>query len=66
MWGTGRGSEKEVGIRHVYQTLKDRLQMGNFTGTKPILLGQDIYSAIDVSNIAEYIAHDIEQERDDH
>ena len=36
-----------------YQTLKDRLQMENFTGTKPILLEQDIYSTIYVSNIAE-------------
>ena len=53
-------------IETAYQTLKDRLQMENFTGTKPILLEQDIYSTIYVSNIAEDIARDIEQEQADH
>lgn len=53
-------------IETAYQTLKDRLQMENFTGTKPILLEQDIYSTIYVSNIAEDIARDIEQEQEDH
>jgi len=40
--------------------------MENFTGTKPILIEQDIYSTIYVSNIAEDIARDIEQEQDEH
>ena len=53
-------------IETAYQTLKDRLQIENFTGTKPILLEQDIYSTIYVSNIAEDIARDIEQEQKDH
>ena len=53
-------------IETAYQTLKDRLQIENFTGTKPILLEQDIYSTIYVSNIAEDIARDIEQEQEDH
>ena len=53
-------------IETAYQTLKDRLQMENFTGTKPILLEQDIYSTIYVSNIAEDIARDVEQEQADH
>lgn len=53
-------------IETAYQTLKDRLQMENFTGTKPILLEQDIYSTIYVSNIAEDIARDIEQEQAEH
>lgn len=53
-------------IETAYQTLKDRLQMENFTGTKPILLEQDIYSTIYVSNIAEDVARDIEQEQEDH
>ena len=39
--------------------------MENFTGTKPILIEQDIYSTIYVSNIAEDIARDIEQEQDE-
>ena len=50
-------------IETAYQTLKDRLQIENFTGTKPILLEQDIYSTIYVSNIAEDIARDIEHEQ---
>ena len=53
-------------IETAYQTLKDRLQIENFTGTKPILLEKDIYSTIYVSNIAEDIASDIEQEQKDH
>ena len=53
-------------IETAYQTLKDRLQMENFTGTKPALIEQDIYSTIYVSNIAEDIARDIEQEQADH
>ncbi len=53
-------------IETAYQTLKDRLQIENFTGTKPILLEQDIYSTIYLSNIAEDIARDIEQEQEDH
>lgn len=52
-------------IETAYQTLKDRLPIENFTGTKPILLEQDIYSTIYVSNIAEDIARDIEQEQKD-
>lgn len=53
-------------IETAFQVLKDRLQMENFTGTKPILLEQDIYSTIYVSNIAEDIARDIEQEQASH
>jgi hypothetical protein len=53
-------------IETAYQTLKDRLQLENFTGTKPTLIEQDIYSTIYVSNIAEDIAREIEQEQADH
>ena len=53
-------------IETAYETIKDHLQMENFTGTKPILLAQDIYSTIYVSNVAEDIARDIEQEQADH
>lgn len=53
-------------IETAFQTLKDRLQMENFTGTKPALLEQDIYSTIYVSNIAEDIARDIEHEQANH
>lgn len=50
------------GIETAYETLKDRLQMENFTGTKPPLLLQDIYSTIYVSNLAEDIIRDAEEE----
>ena len=53
-------------VETAFQTLKDRLQVENFTGTKPVLIEQDIYSTIYVSNIAEDIARDIEHEQADH
>lgn len=53
-------------LETAYETLKDRLQLENFTGTKPTLIEQDIYSTIYVSNIAEDIAREIEQEQANH
>lgn len=53
-------------LETAYETLKDRLQLENFTGTKPLLIEQDIFSTIYVSNIAEDIARDIEHEQADH
>lgn len=53
------------GIETAYETLKSRLQMENFTGTKPPLLLQDIYSTIYVSNLAEDIIRDAEEELDE-
>ena len=41
------------------------MQLENFTGTKPILLLQDIYSTIYVSNLAEDIIRDAEREMDE-
>jgi len=52
------------GIETAYETLKSRLQLENFTGTKPILLLQDIYSTIYLSNLAEDIILDTERELD--
>ena len=40
------------------------MQLENFTGTKPILLLQDIYSTIYLSNLAEDIILDAERELD--
>lgn len=53
------------GIETAYETLKDRLQLENFTGTKPVLLLQDIYSTIYISNLAEDIIRDAEAELDE-
>lgn len=41
------------------------MQIENFTGTKPILLLQDIYSTIYISNLAEDIIRDAETELDE-
>lgn len=53
------------GIETAYETLKDRLQLENFTGTKPVLLLQDIYSTIYVCNLAEDIIREAERETDE-
>jgi hypothetical protein len=53
------------GIETAYETLKDRLQLENFTGVRPILIEQDIYSTIYVSNVAEDIILDVEAEIED-
>lgn len=53
------------GIETAYETLKDRLQIENFTGTKPVLLLQDIYSTIYISNLVEDIIRDVEAELDE-
>lgn len=55
----------EMGIETAYETLKDRLQMENFTGTKPALCQQDIYSTIYVRNLAEDIIRDAVEELDE-
>ena len=39
-------------IETAFGTLKDLLQIENFTGTKPVLLEQDVYSTSYVSNLA--------------
>ena len=50
------------GIETAYEVLKDRLKIENFTGIKPTLIEQDINSTIYVSNLAEDIICDIEEE----
>lgn len=52
-------------IETAYETLKSRLQIENFTGTKPRLLLQDVYSTIYVSNLAEDIILETQQELDE-
>ena len=53
------------GIETAYETLKDRLQMENFSGVKARILVQDIYSTIYVNNLAEDIIHDVENEHEE-
>ena len=52
-------------VETAYETLKSRLQIENFTGTKPQLLLQDIYSTIYVSNLSEDIILETQQELDE-
>lgn len=54
------------GIETAYEVLKDRLKIENFTGMKPTLIEQDINSTIYVSNLAEDIICDIEEEDKEH
>lgn len=54
------------GIETAYGVLKDRLKIENFTGIKPILIEQDINSTIYVSNLAEDILCEIEEEDKEH
>ena len=53
-------------IETTFGTLKNRLQIENFTGTKPVLLEQDVYSTIYICNLAEDIIRDIESEQEEH
>jgi hypothetical protein len=50
------------GIETVYDDLKNKLSMENFTGTKPILLEQDIYATIYLCNIMNDIMLEAQME----
>jgi hypothetical protein len=52
------------GIETVYDDLKNKLNIENFTGTKPILLEQDIYATIYLSNIMNDIMLEAQLELD--
>lgn len=49
------------GIETVYDTLKNKLMLDNFTGKKPIIIEQDIYSTIYLCNVI----HDLMLEAQD-
>ncbi len=46
------------GIETCFQMLKDRLQMENFTGSKPILIEQDVYASAYLLNVAFDMANE--------
>jgi hypothetical protein len=50
------------GIETAFDTLKNKLALENFTGTKPILIEQDIYSSIYICNLASDMIADAEAE----
>lgn len=50
-------------IETAYDTLKNKFMIENFTGKKPVIIGQDIFSAIYLYNIAQDILRDAEIEQ---
>ena len=50
------------GIETVFDDLKNKLQIENFTGSKPIIMEQDIYATMYLSNIINDIIQDITAE----
>lgn len=50
------------GVETCFQMLKDRLQVENMTGTKPILIEQDIYASAYLLNVAFDIANEADAE----
>lgn len=59
----GRIYSMRWGIETVYDMLKNNLELGNFTGTKPILIEQDIYSCVYLCNLAQDIIIQAEEDR---
>lgn len=53
-------------VETAYEKLKNPWQIENFSGTKPVILEQDIYSTIYLNNLVEDIAHEIENENKSH
>lgn len=50
------------GVETCFQMLKDRLQMENMVGTKPVLIEQDIYAAAYLLNVALDMANEADAE----
>lgn len=48
-------------IETVYDTLKNKLEIENFTGTKPLLIEQDIYATVYLCNIIQDVIRDAEE-----
>lgn len=46
------------GVETCFQMLKDRLQMENFTGTKPVLVEQDVFACAYLLNVAFDLANE--------
>ena len=52
------------GIETAFDDMKNKLQLENFTGSKPIIMEQDIYATGYLYNIMSDIMQDAEKERD--
>jgi hypothetical protein len=53
---------KRWGIETKFDGLKNRLEIENFSGNKPIAIEQDFYASILISNLAALIRQDAEEE----
>jgi IS4 transposase len=53
------------GIETVYDVLKNKIQMANFSGKKPIIIEQDIYVSIYLCNLIHDIIRDVQKEFDE-
>lgn len=53
------------GIETVYDVLKNKVQMANFSGKKPIVIEQDIYVSIYLCNLIQDIVRDVQKEFDE-
>ena len=51
------------GIETAYDMLKNNLELENFTGTKPTLIEQDIYSCVYLCNLAQDMITDADEEQ---
>ncbi len=50
------------GVETCFEFMKDRLQMENFTGTRPRLIEQDVYATAYLVNVAFDLANEAERE----
>ncbi|MBR3235507.1 MAG: transposase, partial [Atopobiaceae bacterium] len=53
------------GVETCFEFMKDRLQMENFTGTRPRLIEQDVYATAYLVNVAFDLANEAEREAAD-
>jgi hypothetical protein len=56
---------KRWGIETNFDELKNRLQLENFSGEKPLIIEQDFYASLFVSNMASIICQDAQEELDE-
>lgn len=49
----------------IFEYMKDRLQMENFTGTKPVLIEQDVYATAYLANLAFDLAREADAAADE-
>jgi hypothetical protein len=52
------------GIETAFNTLKNQLEMENFTGTKPVLIEQDIFATVYLCNIVQDMIADAQADLD--